>query len=69
MTLFETTPDPASVVAGWIPLVLIAVLILATVLLARSLRNQMRRIDIPDEGVPTRGADRHDAQPAEDARS
>lgn len=50
------TPDPNSVVAGWIPLVLVLVLALAMVLLYRSLRNQMRKINIPEEGVPTRGA-------------
>lgn len=55
MTSFVVTPDPSSVVAGWIPLVLIAVLALAMVLLYRSLRKQMRKIDIPEDGVPTRG--------------
>jgi hypothetical protein len=55
MFVFETTPDPASVVAGWIPAVLIAVLILATVFLFFSMRKQMRRIHIPPEGVPTHG--------------
>lgn len=49
-------PDPNSVVAGWIPMVLVAVLALAMVLLFRSMRKQMRRIDIPEDGVPTRGA-------------
>lgn len=58
MILLQTTPDPNSVVAGWIPMVLIAVLAIAMVLLFRSMRKQMRRIDIPDEGVPTRSADR-----------
>ena len=47
-------PDPNSVVAGWIPMVLVAVLGLAMVLLFRSMRKQMRKIDIPDDGVPTR---------------
>lgn len=53
MTLFATTPDPNSVVAGWIPLVLIAVLAIAMVLLFISMRKQMRKIQIPPEGVPT----------------
>jgi hypothetical protein len=53
MTWMETTPDPNSVVAGWIPLVLIAVLAAAMVFLFFSMRKQMRRIDIPPEGVPT----------------
>ena len=55
MTPFVVTPDPSSVVAGWIPLVLIAVLALAMVVLYRSLRKQMRKISIPEEGVSTRG--------------
>ena len=58
MILLQTVPappDPNSVVAGWIPMVLIAVLAIAMVLLFRSMRKQMRRIDIPDEGVPTHG--------------
>lgn len=53
MTLFATTPDPNSVVAGWIPLVLIAVLAIAMVILFLSMRRQMRKIEIPPEGVPT----------------
>lgn len=59
MIPFAVTPDPSSVVAGWIPVVLIVVLALAMVVLYRSLRKQMRRIDIPDEGVPTRDAHLH----------
>lgn len=55
MIPFAVTPDPDSVVAGWIPVVLIAVLALAMVVLYRSLRKQMRKIDIPDEGIPTHG--------------
>ena len=51
---FETTPDPNSVVAGWIPAVLIGVLIIVTAFLFFSMRKQMRRIHIPPEGVPTR---------------
>lgn len=47
-------PDPSSVVAGWIPIVLIVVLALATILLFRSMRKQMRRINIPADGIPTR---------------
>ncbi|WP_133626578.1 hypothetical protein [Enemella evansiae] len=46
--------DPNSVVAGWIPLVLILVLGGASALLFRSMRRQMRKIDIPEEGVDTR---------------
>lgn len=57
-------PDPNSVVAGWIPLVLIAVLAIAMVLLFRSMRKQMRRIDIPKEGVPTRVAGRPEKESA-----
>lgn len=53
MILLETTPDPASVVAGWIPVVLIAVLAAAMVFLFFSMRKQMRRINIPPGGVPT----------------
>jgi hypothetical protein len=53
MFVYATTPDPASVVAGWIPLVLIAVLAIAMVFLFISMRKQMRRIHIPPEGVPT----------------
>lgn len=53
MILFETTPDPASVVAGWIPVVLIAVLAAAMVFLFFSMRKQMRRINIPPEGIST----------------
>lgn len=49
---FQTTPDPNSVVAGWIPLVLIAVLVISMVVLFFSMRKQMRRIAIPPEGVP-----------------
>lgn len=39
-------------VAGWIPLVLIAVLVISMVVLFFSMRKQMRRIAIPPEGVP-----------------
>lgn len=51
-------PDPNSVVAGWIPLVLIAVLAIAMVFLFVSMRKQMRKIQIPPEGVPTTRDDR-----------
>lgn len=54
MVPFAVTPDPNTVVAGWIPLVLVLILGLAMVFLYRSLRNQMRKINIPAEGVPTR---------------
>lgn len=46
--------DPNAVVAGWIPVVLILVLAAASLLLFRSMRNQMRKIDFPEEGVETR---------------
>ncbi|NNG18344.1 hypothetical protein HJ590_01910 [Naumannella sp. ID2617S] len=46
--------DPNSVVAGWIPVVVILVLAIACFFLFRSMRKQMRRIDIPEEGVQTR---------------
>ena len=63
MISFTTAPpDPASVVAGWIPIVLIVILALATVVLFRSMRKQMRRIDIPAEGVPTRGGGRVESE-------
>lgn len=65
MIPFEVTPDPNSVVAGWIPVVLIAILALAVVVLYRSLRKQMRKIDIPEEGIPTRG-DRDSRAPGHD---
>ena len=54
MLLSVVTPDPASVVAGWIPLALMAVLIAAMVVLYRSLRKQLHKIDIPEEGISTR---------------
>lgn len=60
MIWFETMPDPNSVVAGWIPFVLVLVLGAATFLLARSMRRQMRKIDIPEGGVPTRKEDAAD---------
>lgn len=65
MIPFDVTPDPNSVVAGWIPVVLIAILALAVVVLYRSLRKQMRKIDIPEEGIPTRG-DRGPRAPGRD---
>ncbi|GAB3699276.1 hypothetical protein [Mariniluteicoccus flavus] len=52
MTFLEI--DPNSVVAGWIPLVLTIVLGIVVFLLFRSMRTQLRRIDIPDEGIDTR---------------
>ncbi|WP_425310020.1 hypothetical protein AADG42_15040 [Ammonicoccus fulvus] len=61
-------PDPNTVVAGWIPMVLVAVLGLAMVLLFRSMRKQMRRIDIPENGVPTRGSSQADVSAQESAQ-
>ncbi|MDO5501238.1 MAG: hypothetical protein Q4F67_16330 [Propionibacteriaceae bacterium] len=55
MSLFAVAPDPSSVVAGWIPLALTVALGVIMVFLYRSLRKQMRRINIPEGGVPTRG--------------
>lgn len=46
MTLFEI--DPNSVVSGWMPLVMTAILAAAMVLLFLSMRKQVRRIDVPD---------------------
>ena len=55
MIPFVVPPDPDSVVAGWIPLALTLLLGVVMFLLYRSLRNQMRKINIPEGGVPTRG--------------
>lgn len=57
MNGYETMPDPASVVAGWIPLALIVLLGMFMVFLFFSMRKQMRRIQIPPEGVSTRQDD------------
>lgn len=46
MTLFEI--DPNSVISGWMPLVMTAILAAAMVLLFLSMRKQVRRIDVPD---------------------
>lgn len=46
--------DPNSVVAGWVPMVLIALLAVVTYFLYRGVRKHLARIDIPDGGVPTR---------------
>lgn len=46
--------DPSSVVAGWIPLALVLLLALVSVFLFFSMRKQMRRIDIPEDGIETR---------------
>lgn len=64
MIPFAVPPDPASVVAGWIPVVLIAVLALACFFLFRSFRRQMRKIDIPEGGVPTRRQHRDESGPS-----
>ncbi|MDO5683512.1 MAG: hypothetical protein Q4G46_11860 [Propionibacteriaceae bacterium] len=61
-------PDPNSVVAGWIPLVLTLALGAVMYFLYRSLRKQMRKIDIPEEGIPTRAEDRRAAQTSEAVR-
>lgn len=53
MIAFVTTPDPNSVVAGWIPMVLIAILAIAMVFLFFSMGKQMRKIHVPAGGVPT----------------
>ncbi|WP_432558971.1 hypothetical protein [Granulicoccus sp. GXG6511] len=61
MIPFAVAPDPNSVVAGWIPLVLTLALGFVMFLLYRSLRKQMRKIDIPEEGIPTRREPRQDS--------
>lgn len=52
MILLQTPADPASF--GWLPLLVIIVFVIACVVLFRSFRTQVRKIDFPPEGVPTR---------------
>ena len=57
-----------SVSPGVLGFVVVALLGVATWLLVRSMRRQLKKIDIPDEGTPTRpakdenGADHEDRQ-------
>lgn len=46
--------DPNSVVAGWLPLLLTALLGVVIYFLYRGVRKHLSRIDIPEGGVPTR---------------
>ena len=60
--------DDNSVSPGVLGFVVVALLGVATWLLVRSMRRQIDKIDIPDEGTPTRadkgddGADHEDRQ-------
>lgn len=60
MTLLQI--DPNSVVAGWLPLVLTALLGVIIYFLYRGVRKHLGRIDIPEGGVPTRKVKGEDAE-------
>lgn len=51
MTIFDV--DPKDVNSGWMPLALTVLLGVIIFLLFWSMRRQMRRIDIPEDGVST----------------
>lgn len=52
------TGDPGRVTPGVLGFLLVALLGVATWLLVRSMNRQMKKIDIPPEGTPTRDENR-----------
>ncbi len=62
--LLHAVPADNTVSPGVLGFVVVALLGVATWLLVRSMRRQLKKIDIPEAGTPTRPDD-EDAQPPE----
>jgi hypothetical protein len=60
-TAFTSVPDPADVKPGWLALVIVLLMGLATFLLWRSMNHQLNKVDF-DDGTDREGAGDRDGE-------